>query len=404
MATPEIRFEGFKGEWTRNQLSDLVDRVMRRNIGLQSKLPLTISAQYGLVDQVTYFNNQVASSNMENYLLLYKGDFAYNKSTSNGYPWGAVKRLDKYDKGALSVLYIAFRPKSEAHVNSGFLVSYFESDNWHREVQIRASEGARNHGLLNISATEFLEISLSVPSANEEQLKIEHFTDNLLKSEQQQRDKVEKIKLLKQSMLVKMFPQGGASVPEVRFEGFTADWGLTTIGDITSSFSGGTPLVGVSKYYGGDIPFIRSAEINKSSTELFLTAEGVNSSSARIVPQGIILYALYGATSGEVGISKLSGAINQAILAITPRSTDTYFLHAWFKGKKNWITETYLQGGQGNLSAQIVKSLEIQVPSPEEQTAIGSYFRQLDQLIELEETKLAKLTQLKTAFLSKMFV
>ena len=104
--------------------------------------------------------------------------------------------------------------------------------------------------------------------------------------------------------------------PQLRFEGFTDDWEERKLGEITTSYSGGTPSAGNSSYYKGDIPFIRSGEINSSKTELFLTEEGFNNSSAKLVEVGDILYALYGATSGEVGISQINGAINQAILAI----------------------------------------------------------------------------------------
>ena len=97
---PEIRFKGFEDDWEQRKLINVVDRVTRRNTNLQSKTPLTISAQFGLVDQITYFSKQIASKNMENYFLLYNGDFAYNKSYSKGYPFGAIKRLDSYDSGA----------------------------------------------------------------------------------------------------------------------------------------------------------------------------------------------------------------------------------------------------------------------------------------------------------------
>ena len=106
--------------------------------------------------------------------------------------------------------------------------------------------------------------------------------------------------------------------PAVRFKGFTKDWEQRKLGDITVSYSGGTPTAGHTEYYGGAIPFIRSGEISKKQTELFITESGLKNSSAAMVNKGDILYALYGATSGEVSISKIKGAINQAILAILP--------------------------------------------------------------------------------------
>ena len=146
-------------------------------------MPLTISAQYGLVDQITYFNNRVASRDVSNYFLVLNGEFAYNKSTSDGYPFGAVKRLDLYEKGVLSTLYIVFAPKSDQKINSDFLTVFFDTDRWHKGVAERAAEGARNHGLLNISAEDFFEIPLSVPCDITEQSKIGAYfkqLDNLI--------------------------------------------------------------------------------------------------------------------------------------------------------------------------------------------------------------------------------
>jgi len=166
---PEIRFKGFTDAWEQCKLGDIVDRVVRKNINNESTLPLTISAQYGLVDQVTYFNNRVASRDVSKYYLVLNGEFAYNKSTSDGFPFGTVKRLDLYKKGVLSTLYIVFNIKGKAKTNSDFLTVFFDTDRWHKGVSERAAEGARNHGLLNISAEDFFDIDLYLPKSEEEQ-------------------------------------------------------------------------------------------------------------------------------------------------------------------------------------------------------------------------------------------
>ena len=105
MQIPKLRFKEFTNEWNLNKLKDFSNRVTRKNKDNLSKLPLTISAQDGLVDQISFFNKTVASKDLSGYYLLYNGDFAYNKSYSNGYPWGTIKRLDKYDMGVLSTLW-----------------------------------------------------------------------------------------------------------------------------------------------------------------------------------------------------------------------------------------------------------------------------------------------------------
>lgn len=202
---PEIRFKGFTDPWEQRKLGELVDRVVRKNTNNESTLPLTISAQYGLVDQITYFNNRVASRDVSNYYLVLNGEFAYNKSTSDGYPFGAVKRLDLYEKGVLSTLYIVFSPKKEQQVDSDFLTVFFDTDRWHKGVAERAAEGARNHGLLNISAEDFFDIDLSVPKDVAEQKQIGAFIrqlDNLITLHQRE---LEKLQNIKKSMLEKMF-------------------------------------------------------------------------------------------------------------------------------------------------------------------------------------------------------
>lgn len=202
----EIRFKDENGEeypkWKHIKLNEVVERVIRRNKGVISKLPLTISAQYGLVDQETFFNKTVASSNLENYFLLYKGEFAYNKSYSTGYPWGAIKRLDNYDMGVLSSLYICFTPLKG--MDSNFLVHYFETNCWHKEVSMIAVEGARNHGLLNISVSDFFETLHHMPSCKE-QVKIANFLSKLEKKFNKEKEKLEQLKELKKGLLQQMF-------------------------------------------------------------------------------------------------------------------------------------------------------------------------------------------------------
>ena len=195
-----------------------------------------------------------------------------------------------------------------------------------------------------------------------------------------------------------------AQKPRIRFKGFSDAWEQRKLGEVSESYSGGTPSVGIKEYYGGQIPFIRSAEINSETTELFLTEEGLKNSSARLVAVGDILYALYGATSGEVGRARLKGAINQAILAIKPnKEYDSEYLAQWLRKSKHRIIETYLQGGQGNLSGAIVKELSADFPSLKEQKTIGDFFRQLDNLITLHQRKYDKLVAVKKSLLEKMF-
>ena len=173
-----MRFAEYTDEWHKFALSDFVTRITRRNKNNESSLPLTISAQYGLVDQITFFNKTVASVDLSGYYLLYNGDFAYNKSYSNDYAWGAVKRLDKYEKGCLSSLYFVFRPKDS--VDSDYLTHYFETKKWHKGISDIAGEGARNHGLLNMAVDDYFATKHFLP-AIDEQKKIAAFLNKIEK-------------------------------------------------------------------------------------------------------------------------------------------------------------------------------------------------------------------------------
>ena len=256
----------------------------------------------------------------------------------------------------------------------------------------------------NISKNKVMELSVAVPSAAEQKQIGQYFArlDSLITLHQR---KYDKLVVFKKSMLEKMFPKDGESVPEIRFAGFTDPWEQRKLGDVTDSFSGGTPDGSHASYYGGSIPFIRSAEINSDKTELFLTEKGLDNSSAKIVERGTVLYALYGATSGEVGIAAIKGAINQAILALSPHTgNDPLFLASWLRREKARIVDTYLQGGQGNLSGSIVKELSFALPQQKEQQVIGSFFSHLDNLITLHQRKLELLRNIKKSLLDKMFV
>lgn len=200
---PCVRFKGFDGEWEIVKLSSIAKRITRKNTQLESTLPLTISAAEGLIEQTAFFNNVVASSNVSGYYLLKKGEFAYNKSYSNGYPFGAVKRLDRYDMGVLSTLYIVF--SVDESVCSDYIVHFFDTSLWHKEVAMRAAEGARNHGLLNIGAEDFLDIDIILPKSVYEQQRIASFFTSLDKQISLQEKRLKKLRQIKAACLDKMF-------------------------------------------------------------------------------------------------------------------------------------------------------------------------------------------------------
>ena len=192
------------------------------------------------------------------------------------------------------------------------------------------------------------------------------------------------------------------NVPHLRFPEFSGEWEIARLGDVCKFFSGGTPSSTNKDFYDGDIPFIRSGEIHSNSTELYITEAGLNSSSAKIVEQGDLLLALYGATSGDIAISKIKGAINQAVLCIRTNHDNLFLKSCWEKHCEK-LLQTYLQGGQGNLSAEIVKSIKMSFPSYLEQKKISGLLSLIEERISTQRKIIEDLKKLKDAITHSHF-
>ena len=189
--------------WKKFKLSDFATRITRKN-GEQTDIPLTISAQYGLIDQRNFFSKTVASTDMSGYYLLKSGEFAYNRSTSNDYPFGSIKRLEKYKKGAVSTLYICFEINKEI-MNSDFITLFFESTKWHKQISEICAEGARNHGLLNVPTNGFFDCVFDLPSNLEEQEKIASFLNAIQDKLDNENKILEQLQFFKKALLQSMF-------------------------------------------------------------------------------------------------------------------------------------------------------------------------------------------------------
>ena len=404
---PAIRFAGFTDPWEQRKLGDVATRVTRKNEG-ESDLPLTISAQHGLVDQRTFFNNQVASKDMSGYYLLRKGEFAYNKSTSGDSPWGAVKRLVNYEKGCVSTLYICFGLDG---TDPNYLVTYYETDCWHKGVQMIAAEGARNHGLLNIAPNDFFDTVLALPSSQEEQRRVGSFfsrLDDLITLHQR---KYDKLVVFKKSMLEKMFPKDGESVPEIRFAGFTDPWEQRKLGEI-ASFSKGS---GYSK-----------ADIRESGIPLFLYGRMYTQYETRVdsvdtfaAPRPGTLYSkgteIVVPASGESAedIARASAITREGIAlggdlnVVYPQRmvTPLFLAYGLSHGSSQKLLAQKAQGKTVvHIHASDLKGLGIAFPDVTEQQAIGTFFSSLDDLITLHQRKLELLQNIKKSLLDKMFV
>ena len=413
MAKPKIRFKGFTDDWEQRKLGKLVDRVTRKNQDLVSELPLTISAQYGLIDQNEFFDKRVASKDVSGYYLIENGEFAYNKSTSTDAPWGAVKRLDRYENGVLSTLYIVFGIKENNPVDSDFLVSYYSTNLWHKGIHEIAAEGARNHGLLNIAPADFFETELTMPQDIEEQKKIGKYFEELERLITLHQRKCEETKKLKKYMLQKMFPQNGQTVPEIRFAGFTDAWEQRKLGEIASSFEYG--LNAAAKEYDGENKYIRITDIDDNTHEFLtynLTSPDIDLTDVENykLAEGDILFARTGASVGKSYIYRDSdGLVYYAGFLIRARIREEYDAEFVFQSTltdkyNKYIAVTSQRSGQPGVNAQEYSEFEIRVPEKEEQTKIGTYFHNLDHLITLHQHKCEQLQSMKKFMLQNMFV
>lgn len=414
MAKPTIRFKGYTEDWEQRKLGDLVDRVTRKNQDLVSELPLTISAQYGLIDQNEFFDKRVASKDVSGYYLIENGEFAYNKSTSTDAPWGAIKRLDRYENGVLSTLYIVFRIKENNPVDSDFLVSYYSTNLWHKGIHEIAAEGARNHGLLNIAPADFFETELMIPQDIEEQKKIGKYFEELERLITLHHRKCEETKILKKYMLQKMFPQNGQKVPEIRFKGFTEDWEQRKLGELGSLKNGmnfskeamgiGFPFVNLQNIFGNNVIDVTNLGKAMASDSQLKDYNLLN---------GDVLFVRSSVKLEGVGEAALvpQNLENTTYSGFIIRFRDEYGLDNNFKrfifgieSVRNQIMAQATNSANKNISQTVLENLCLKIPNKSEQEKIGLYFSNLDKLITLHQRKCEELKNIKKFMLQNMFV
>ncbi|MDB6710493.1 restriction endonuclease subunit S [Bifidobacterium longum] len=382
---PAIRFAGFTDPWEQRKLGDIAERVTRKNENNESDLPLTISAQHGLIDQRLFFNAQVASRDMSGYYLLRQGEFAYNKSTSADSPWGAIKRLTRYEKGCVSTLYICF---ALLNANPDYLVTYYETNRWHKAVQMIAAEGARNHGLLNIAPDDFFDTMVSLPESQAEQQTIGAFfsrLDSLITLHQR---KYDKLVIFKKSMLEKMFPKDGESVPEIRFAGFTDPWEqrkLIMVAPLQRGFD-----LPAEKIIPGVYPVMMSNGIGAYHNEYKVKGPGVVTGRSGTIGNLQYVESAFWPHNTTLWVTKFYGNHPKFI----------YYLYEKIDLKR------YKAGsGVPTLNRNDVHDTMVFFPaSRKEQELISAVLTYLDDLITLHQRKLELLQNIKKSLLDKMFV
>ena len=394
---PKLRFPGFDEPWKAEKLSDFAERVTRKNTNNETSLPLTISSKDGLVDQISYFNKTVASKDMSGYYLLKNGEYAYNKSYSVGYDFGSVKRLDRYDMGALSTLYICFALKKH---DSDFIKAYFDSLKWYREIYMISAEGARNHGLLNVPTDEFFGTKHYIPRDLAEQRKIADFMIALEHRIEAQQSLVDNLKKYKRGVVGKVLSEIERECSTIR------------LGDYVSIHRGGSPRP-IDAYITDDTDGINWIKIGDTSADdLYITRtrEKIVPSGAkksRRVFQGDLILS-NSMSFGRPYILQIDGCIHDGWLLIRDENNvfEKRFL-CYYLGSDNVIAQ-YKRFAAGscvnNLNSELVGNVEICCPPYRTQQKIANMLTVLDSRIDHASRTHVALLRIRTSLLQQLFI
>ena len=367
--------------WEQRKLGEIAERIIRKNEKLESTLPLTISAQYGLIDQNEFFDKRIASKDVRGYYLIKKGEFAYNKSTSVDAPFGAIKRLDKYNNGVLSTLYILFKIIDDTSTGSDYLVTYYATDLWHRGIQSIAAEGARNHGLLNIAPNDFFETMLSIPLNISEQKKVGDFFISL-------------------DHLITLHRSKSFGYILKEIVNCTLSWEQRKLGEMVEFYNGDR-----SSRYPNDsdmvfdgIPFINAGDLVlgrvKLDTTNKITEEKYNQLSGAKIQCGDIIYCLRGTLGKNAFVDNFDiGTIASSLVDIRPQKIVGKYLFQVLNSDIEYSQRILNDEGaaQPNLSAKNLYLFDIPIPRDAEQIKIAEYLELLDHLITLHQLEPYKL-------------
>lgn len=378
---PKLRFKEFNDEWREDKLCNLF--LINAGGDIDSS-----HCSSEKTEKFCYpiYANALTNNGLYGYSDIYKVKGHTITVTGRGDVGHATPRKEPYYP---IVRLLILRPQHNENVD--FFASVINSTRIFLE----------STGVPQLTSPQLSKVKVSYPST-QEQNRIAEVLNKVDEVIAEREEEVKDLEQQKKGLMQKIFSQ------QLRFTDSNnnpyPDWEEKKIGDICKTFSGGTPSITQSIYYNGDIPFIKSGEIHSSSTEMTITEAGLNNSSAKLVNKGDLLLALYGATSGEVDISKIDGAINQAILCIRSDKLNLCYLKNVLTYEKEKILCKYLQGGQGNLSAEIIKALKFKFPCLEEQQKIANVLSKLDELIEEKKALLSDWQSFKKGLLQQMFV
>lgn len=409
--TPKLRFKEFEGEWEERKLGDISafskgKSISKSDIDENGILEcIRYGELYTVYDEVIFNIKSKTNLNADDLVLSESNDVIIPASGETQIDIATASCVLK-DGIALGGDLNIIKSKT----NGVFLSYYLNSK---KKIDIaRLSQGI---SVVHLYSSQLKTLNLNLPQ-DEEQQKIANFLTAVDTKLQQLTTKKETLALYKKGVMQQLFSQQLRFKPDVianavkqSHEAISPnetqfpDWEEKRLGEVCTFFSGGTPTSTNKEYYSGTIPFIGSGNIYDSEVFSFISEEALNGSSAKIVEKGDLLYALYGANSGEVSISKLSGAINQAVLCIRTNESIEYLYYVLLLNKDR-ITSKYLQGGQGNLSSKIIKNLKYNFPSLKEQQKIANYLSAIDKKIEAVQTQITQTQAFKKGLLQQMFV
>ena len=407
---PAIRFKGFTDAWEQRKLGEMGQTYT----GLSGKTKDDFGhGQARFVTYMNVFSNPISNPEMTEPIEIDPkqnevevGDVFFTTSSETPEEVGMSSiLLEKRGKTYLNSFCFGFRPSER--IDSYYLAYMLRSESARAKITLLAQGISR----YNISKNKVMEIAVSLPSLDEQKIIGQYFSqlDHLITLHQR---KYDKLQVLKKAMLEKMFPKNGSSVPEIRFKGFTDAWEQRKVSEVAEICAGGTPSTGIEKYWHPkEIPWLSSGEVHKkyiTYTDNKISVEGLNNSSARMIPANSVLIALagQGKTRGTVAINRISLTTNQSIAAmIFSKEIVPEFVFCNLENRYEEIRRMSSgDGSRGGLNKQIVGEIEIPYTSKEEQAKIGAYFSKLDYLITLHQRELEKLQNIKKSMLEKMFV
>ena len=401
---PALRFKGFTDPWEQRKLGEIAKEVVRNDPASDAPI-MMITAGNGFIEQSDRYAFNNAGESLKKYILLECGELAYNHGASKLRPYGSCFALTTVEKARIPFVYHCFSVEKS---NPEFLSIELNGANVENQLRKIVSSGARMDGLLNIAYSEYTEVTVQLPKKEEQDWIAKFFKqlDTLITLHQR---KYEKLVNIKKSMLDKMFPPNGASVPEIRFKGFTDPWEQRKISELAEkTYGGGTPTTSNEAFWNGNIPWIQSSDIVDGKLigvepRKYITQTGLNSSATQLVPKNSI------AIITRVGVGKLaympfSYSTSQDFLSLSKLNTEPFFtVYACYKklqSELNTVQGTSIKG----ITKDELLAKTISVPVYSEQKQIGSFFAQLDTLITLHQRKLKKLVQIRKAFAERCFL